>query len=511
MADKPPVEVQKWTWPSERKEPILPPPDAKMKQAVIDAISTLPVPGARTIGQLFSNLPDFPEPQQVDMSGVTLPSVDFPAFIVGAFVQGTENIGMVLEDMDHDEKGPRNLLAKTKVVSAMKKAGITHFFIEMSPSVLDHTRRGDIAGEALKDRFAVVRRIWLQDSRWPDMVKAYDDAGITVVPVDTDGPASLAYDAERLRLRMAVLRGETMQNEPSKEITGAFQAERIRITNQLWVPRVKEVMDEALKHNPNARFAIMAGMAHISNMPMQVPEPNHSDLDESLASAFGKGVMHVRLQGYDRTKLITLAPESALVDRNFGPRDVLKGLDTPNAVVHVPPSGTLAVQDSAIFSRSIPVVKKDASVFIEAYYHRLNQFMLKNIAITPEKVMPPEQSRKLIDMFSELHALPKRFLKGDMDAAAAKTRLTALAKGWMPVIDEKADKNVAQKFVAEGWRSLDIMIKAFGELELRKDFYLSPEAVKKDVDIHYAPDGNEPKPPVNLPQAKPIPGAQPRR
>jgi hypothetical protein len=312
-------------------------------------------PGVYTGARLAAATPQSQPPADLRGLSGTMPQT-MPGLIDAMLGNGSRNRGIVFGDTNHYDSSIHQLLANQDTLTALRRNGVTHIFVELPPEQLaairnDRPLSQSITGSPLFE-YALWRRAPMHD-----LMKRAEAAEITVVPMDIIGPNSRSYFAEMnamndLKTREAPISGFPMggaaastrkveaQAERLQKSYEPLMTERMRITNQVWVPRVVETM----RAHPQARFVVLGGSYHIDN-PVQLHEPdiNHSDLNEVLAQRFSAPIPYVRIESALDSSMVVIR----------GGRAVYRSV--PDVTIRAP-----ALADPAVADGKRPVVQQIA-------------------------------------------------------------------------------------------------------------------------------------------------------
>jgi hypothetical protein len=408
MPDDPPQQLTARYdhWPSTTDKPFRPEFDAEArKRAIGVAAATLGL-GPNGLAALIAYtraraVAGTPACQPADLSGLAKAKPrpqDLAELLRCLLGPGARNKGVVLGDSNHLHEGIHEALADPEAVAALKEVGVTHVCLEVSPKTLERYRAttpGASLIDYLRNREAPLARV----------VRLCDAAGIAVVPMDIRGPAEQRYrdklfrDADRKRGQEALQEFSKAEDE--------FFAERIRITRQVWVPRITETM----RGSPNGKLIVLAGDGHIANpLNLGMPDIVHADLDESLASAFGAPVPYLRVVQKEVSHMHVGVPKRPQAEGTSG-----EGMDTPELILEVPTRARQEIARMRDLNDKPESVKRQAARDLERYDTHLRQFVQTHANVLALLGRAP--ARKDLDAVDGLLEARRLMLEGSKDKA----------------------------------------------------------------------------------------------
>lgn len=234
-----------------------------------------------------------------DLSGIDPknPPKDVPELIESLLGPGRNNRILCIGEK-HVDLGVAASLADPKTIAVMKKCGVTHVCLEITPDSLQGLReanpRNRLFGSGMPPSLVSYAANKIHPCR--DIVTACDAAGITIVPKDLAGPEvqKLAALIDAVEIKPDLWRALSLKmNGASEDKTGL---ERHRVSNHSWAPRIIQAAQE-----PGAgKIVDLGGDAHYHNhLRFDVPDLQHADTNEMLAKTLKCGVVYVRLRNDD--------------------------------------------------------------------------------------------------------------------------------------------------------------------------------------------------------------------
>jgi hypothetical protein len=409
-----PSSTNKVDWSSKRNTPFPPDQDEESKlrgagvvAATVGAGLTSPLHAlnayvaSKTVAATPSAVP------APDMSAVEkkMPAT-MPEVIDALLGKNSKNRGVVFGDTDHDEIGIHEAVFDKEGIKALKRNGVTHIFIEQNPDA--------VPGLTKPEKASLAMQYYYLNNHYAQIIKEAEKEGIKVVGMDMTGPyvEKVFYPGLLDREDKDV---ETLSNGEFKtraEAERLFSEERVRVTNQVWTPRIVELM----KQDPKAKFVAIGGSMHIDNPGMiGSADIMHADFDETLAKSLNEPVPYVRIASGIATRQISVEKGKS---NPFGYGDVL--MDIPQLTVNVPSYWEQKLEKSALKNLS-GKSKSDIGDTLQNYHHIVLKFLAnsypKDYNGANATNQAAVQNSNEIQMLHAFHAVEDKVLSGKIPEA----------------------------------------------------------------------------------------------
>lgn len=391
-------------WPSETDEPLKPFMDkeAKQREQIVAASTVggsllLPLGGITSyVGTKIATTTPSSVPQP-DLSGIKDKAPQsMPELVEALLGKNTRNRGIVFGDTNHNEKGIHKAVFDKEGLEVLKRNGVTHIFLEQPPNQMS---------KRIKPKeYDPARHFYLLSEHYTTMQKNAKKLGITVVGVDMYGPATKKFFESGYYEGFDTTGLSENEVRHYEECEKAFSEERARVTTQVWVPRVTEVM----KKNPEGKFVAIGGAFHTENpVLLNSPDIVHTDYDEALAQSLNAPVPYVRITSNGRPGNVSITKGRAESYRG----DWIT-LDTPEFCVNVPRECDQLLLKSAFKDKPDEVRK-----YIANYVNEYNYNCYEILRFAFPDTDGTKKDRRHNAIVTSLHKARDLALEGKFEAA----------------------------------------------------------------------------------------------